>query len=62
MQTTTQFLASLYARGFTLRADCTRLFVWNNPEFEGFFDLKQMNPNRAAKMNTMKEVRFRCDF
>lgn len=33
-----------------------RLFVWNNPEFEGFFDLKQMNPNRAAKMNTMKEA------
>ena len=27
MQTTTQFLASLYARCFTLCADCTRLFV-----------------------------------
>lgn len=34
-----------------------RLFVWRNPEFEGFFDLKQMNPNRAAKMNTeLKEA------
>ena len=27
MQSTTQFLASLYARGFTLRADGTKLFV-----------------------------------
>ena len=29
-----------------------RLLIWQNPEFDGFFELKRMNPRRKKKMNS----------